>query len=90
MTATKAQRLDLHRKAEARLQKAARRVAQTLPDGIAFAVVTFVPNPTGGPSYSGYISNAVRDDMIKALRECANTLEAKRDVGPGAPIPEVH
>lgn len=86
----RADRLALHRVTESRLQKAARRVGQVLPEGVLFALVTFIPNQDGGRSYSGYVSNGNRDDMIKALRECADTLEAKRDVRPGEPIPEVH
>lgn len=83
-------KLALHRVVEGRLQKVARRVGQVLPEGVVFAVVTFIPNPEGGRSYSGYVSNGHRADMIKALRECADVLEGKRDVGPGQPIPELH
>ena len=79
----RARQLKLHRKAESRLQDIARSIDDQLPNGICFALVTFTP---GAGGYSGYVSSAQRDDMIAALRECADVLEAKRDVPPGQPI----
>ena len=35
------------------------------------------------PGISNYISNAEREDMIKALRELADRLEKKQDIPPG-------
>ena len=32
------------------------------------------------PGVGDYVSNAERSDMIKALRECADRLEAKEDI----------
>lgn len=79
--------LRLHRAAEARLRGLADRISEQLPEGIGFALVTFT---VGEGGYAGYVSNARRADMIKALRECADKLEAKRDSPPGAPIVREH
>ena len=56
-------------------------------DGIGFALLLFEFGDAG--TWSTYISNAQRDDMIKALRECANNLEAglTADVGTGGRLP---
>ncbi len=35
------------------------------------------------PGIGNYISNAQTQDTIKALRECADRLEAKEDIPPG-------
>lgn len=43
-----------------------------------FAVLVFPFGEAGRTAH--YISNARREDMIKALREKADTLEAKRDI----------
>lgn len=32
------------------------------------------------PGIGDYVSNAQRSDMVKALRECADRLEAKEDI----------
>lgn len=70
-----------------RMQAIARLVEQRLPDGMLFVVMTFTPGEDGSGGYSGYISNADRADMIKALRECADTLEARMDTpGDGLPV----
>ena len=46
---------------------------------IGFALLTF-DFGDDGPKYGGYISNAQRPDMIKALREAADVLEAGQDI----------
>lgn len=79
--------LRLHRSGEARLRGLADHITETLPEGTGFALVTFT---LGEGGYAGYVSNARRADMIKALRECADTLEARRDSPPGAPIVREH
>lgn len=81
------EKLRRFRVAESRLQKCARLVSRQLPAGVGFALVCFTH---GAGGYSGYVSDLHRDDMIKALRECADVLEARRDVKPGDPIPELH
>ena len=68
------QKLARHRVAEGRLQKCARFLDKQMPAGIRFALVTFT---FGDGGYAGYVSSARREDMIKALRECADNLEAK-------------
>ncbi len=80
-------KLKRHRVAETKLQKCARFVSRQMPEGVGFAIVCFTHGEGG---YSGYVSDLHREDMIKALRECAAALEVKRDVGPGDPIPELH
>ena len=46
---------------------------------IGFALLTFEFH---APGVSNYISNAQREDMIKALRETADRLEKKQDIPP--------
>lgn len=75
-----------HRASERRLRDIAKQVERRIPTGTYFAVVTFNNHDHGGGGYAGYISNAERASIIAALRECADTLEAKMDVPPGAPI----
>jgi hypothetical protein len=76
-----------HRRGEAMMQGLAAHIEETLPEGFAFALVAFT---CGEGGYVGYVSNAERGDMIAALRECADTLEARRDSPPGAPIVRQH
>lgn len=77
------EKLQRHRIAEGRMQDLAKRIDKRLPEGILFALVTFTAGEGG---YAGYVSNGHRADMIKALRECADILEAKADMPPGAPL----
>ncbi len=44
--------------------------------GLGFALIVF---PFYDAGMSNYISNAEREDMIKALRETADRLESKQD-----------
>ena len=44
--------------------------------GNGFALLVF---PFGNEKMSNYVSNAQREDMIKALRETADRLENKQD-----------
>lgn len=44
---------------------------------MGFALIIFEFNQ---PGISNYVSNAQRDDMITALRETADRLEAKQDI----------
>ncbi|SFI59828.1 hypothetical protein [Albimonas pacifica] len=80
-------RLTLYRRGEARLQKLARIIERELPKGMVFVLHIGTPNPEGGVGYGGYVSNGDRAQMIAAIREAADTLEARGDVPPGAPIP---
>ena len=47
--------------------------------GVGFALLFFT---WGEGGWSTYVSNAEREDMVKALRECADNLEHGRDVAP--------
>lgn len=67
-------------KIEKRLRPAIRHVEAELPKGWGCAIVTFTYGEGG---YLTYIANAEREDMIRALRECASTIEAKKDAPPG-------
>lgn len=58
------------------MRTVANAVKELLPDGLGFAVLVF--EFEGGPA--GYISNAQRAEMIKALREQADVLEAHLDI----------
>lgn len=78
-----ATKLARHRNTEALLQGIAKGLDDILPEGICFALVTFT---VGSGGYAGYVSNGRRPEMIKALRECADTLEARADMPPGAPL----
>lgn len=73
-----------YRQSEAMLQDVARGLREIFPSGIEFALCIFA---SGDGKYAGYVSSAEREDMIKALRECADNLEAHFDVQPGEPIP---
>jgi len=59
----------------------AQMVDAMLPSGVGFALLVYEHEEVG---MSNYISNSQRGDMIKALRECANKLEA----GMSFPTPE--
>lgn len=79
------------------LQPLAKRIKKMLAEGSHFALVVFDQAfigervqrmPFGEPmisagGYSTYVSNAERQSMITALRECADILERKLDM-PGA------
>lgn len=69
------------RQGEQKLQSIAERLKEWLPDGLCFALIIFTPGKDG---YAGYVCNAKRTDMIRALRECADTLEAHADSPPGS------
>lgn len=75
--------IERHRETEQRLQALARMIDAALPAGVAFALVTFT---VGDAGYAGYVSSGNRTDMIKALRECADVIEAKADLPRGAPM----
>lgn len=65
---------------ETRLRALAQVIEQALPAGLGFALHIF----TWGGGHAGYISNARREDMVRALREAADTLEAGADSPPGS------
>ncbi len=50
---------------------------EMLPQGVGFALLTFEFN---NPGLANYISSAQREDMIKALRECADRIEGNRTI----------
>lgn len=50
-------------------------VEAVLPDGALFCLVVF-----SDPAIAQYVSNAERDDMIRAMRETADRLERREDV----------
>lgn len=50
-------------------------IKSVVPDGTGFAVLLF----RFDGKEATYGSNARRDDMIKALRECADRLEERQD-----------
>lgn len=56
--------------------KMAESVQKMLPKDFGFMILVF---PFDNPGVSNYISNAQREDMVKALREAANRLENKED-----------
>lgn len=80
------QRLKQYRRGEANARRLAKQIEKELP-GMVFVLHYSIPNPDGGLTYAGYISNGHRADMIRLMRETADTVEAKMDVGPGMPIP---
>ncbi len=55
---------------------------------IGFALLLFEFGP-GDDEWSTYMSNAQRGDMVKALRECADNIEAglTADTGTGGRLP---
>lgn len=58
------------------MQQMADKVKSMLPNDFGFTILVF---PFNEPGVSNYISNANREDMIKALRETADRLEQKQD-----------
>lgn len=52
-------------------------VKEKIGEGYGFMVMVF---PFGEEKTAHYISNARREDMVKALREKADVLEAKLDI----------
>ncbi len=61
-------------------QHIGRMIGNAMPPGWGFALVTFT---FGEGGYVSYISNAEREDMVRALRECADKLESRKDFPPG-------
>lgn len=59
---------------EEHAQRIGRNIADSLPKGVGFCLLVFDFGPPGG--FMTYTSNANRGDMINALRECADNLEA--------------
>lgn len=57
------------------LRRIAQAMSEALP-GLGFALIVF---EFGKPGRSDYISNGNRQEMITALRECADNLENKKD-----------
>lgn len=53
----------------------AKHTEAALPPGTLFALLVF-----DDPMIAQYVSNARRRDIISAMRECANRLEANEDV----------
>lgn len=68
------------RQTERKLQRVAKHLQQEFP-GLGFALIVF---PFEEQTWSTYVSNAQRPDMIKALREAAVRLELRMDNPPGA------
>ena len=58
--------------AERKMQSIALVVGNMVPEGWGFAVLCF---SFGEGGFMNWVSNAARQDMIKALRETANNLE---------------
>lgn len=46
-------------------------------------VLTILVYPENKPGIANYISTGQREDMIKALRETADRIEANEDIRPG-------
>lgn len=61
--------------AERKMQEIARTVGAMTPKGWGFAVLCFSFGENG---FMNWVSNAARQDMIKALRETADNLENDR------------
>lgn len=79
--------LSAHRATENLMQGMAKGIEKVLPAGVCFALVTFT---AGHGGYAGYVSNSQRSSMIKALRECADKLEARHDLPPRSPSLQRH
>lgn len=60
---------------ERKMQSIARLVGNMVPDGWGFAVLCFSYGENG---FMNWVSNAKREDMIRALREMATKLETDR------------
>jgi hypothetical protein len=65
--------------AEELMRIVARGISEVFP-GMAFTLLLF---PLNAPGISNYISNANRDDMVKALRETADRLERGEEIPAG-------
>ena len=61
--------------AERSMQRIAKAVEPMVPKGFGFAVLVF---SFGEKGFMNWVSNAQRQDMVKALRECADKLETDR------------
>lgn len=59
---------------EMRCRKIAETIAPKLQPGTGFALLTF---DFGEGGHTAYVSNAARTDIIKLLREMADSLEAR-------------
>lgn len=59
---------------ENKMRRLATFIANQLPKGYGFALLVF---KFGKAGTTNYISNAEREDMVKALRECADRIESK-------------
>lgn len=55
-------------------------IGDKLPPGYGFALLVF---SFGEGGYLTHVSNCNRADLVKTLRECADTLEARKDSPPG-------
>lgn len=71
----------------AKIEAAARGIGQIIgpafdEHGALFALLVFTEGPSG---FTSYISNARRVDLILALREMADKLEAGQDMPPIRP-----
>lgn len=73
--------------AEAVAREVGRLIGSAVPEGYGFAVLVFSFGPGGATTY---VSNADRADMIRALRECADRLEARKDTPAGEPFVREH
>lgn len=59
------------------MQVVAQNMTKTFrPFNMGFTLIVF---PFGNPGISNYVSDANRDDMIKALRKTADRLEKNQD-----------
>ena len=74
---------------EAVAQDIGQLIGEVVPRGQGFALLVFTMGDTE-PRGLTYVSNACREDMVKALRECAITLEAGMDTPPGEPFINEH
>ena len=48
-------------------------IREALPQGLGFALLVYDHNV---PGMANYVSNSQRSDMVTALRECADKLDA--------------
>lgn len=64
---------DRRRQLETTARRCANKIRTDLPPGAGFALLVFDFGPRG---FMAYISNAEREDMIRALREQIARLEA--------------
>ena len=71
---------ELFPEAERAAQSTAQLIGSRLPPGCGFALLVF---SFGEGGYMTHVSNTQRADLVKALRECADALEANRDEAPG-------